>query len=100
MFDLGEANDILGLSDNKIDMDHNGDLDEELLGFLKNTEMDDASSSISNDEAMREMMNAFEEDQKQPLRAVGDCERSKQRFKMELQEIEARRQSSSTYVQE
>jgi hypothetical protein len=98
MFDLGEASDILGLGDTNINMDYDGQLDEELLGFLLNTEMsemEDVSASVTNDEAIREMAIAFEEDQKQPLPAVG-----KQRFKTlteeQLEEIEAKRQSSST----
>jgi hypothetical protein len=102
MFDLGEASDKLGLGDTNINIDHDGELDEELLGFLLNTEMsemEDVSASITNDEAMREMVIAFEEDQKQLLPAVSD-EGPKQRFKTlteeQLQDIEARRQSMKT----
>ena len=71
MFDLGEASDLLGPGDTNINMDYDGQLDEELLGFLLNTEMEDVTASGTNDEAIREMAIAFEEDQKQPLPAVG-----------------------------
>lgn len=100
-FDLGNITERIKLGYNE------DDLDEDVLAFLLDNEMDipdqeftlnEVAVSTSNDQAMIELTKALEEDQRPPLPAI--AEKPKQRFKSltveELCEIESKKQSSTT----